>query len=232
MANQDSGSIQALGSALADVTAYQKQTISVSISLAGSGDMDISGKTTGFTFTKMSGSGDMNVSVNILQKAESISMSGTLSSDISTQNLVNAYTVMYGFLTSSVETSSSVFCVDLPIDFNTQTIESFGCKIKGNSVELKRYRGDTYPVNSTLSKNGNKNTTGITFQMSTQIADGTIYTVDGTITDAVNGIVDFPLTTAAVATAGVGVYDIEGNDGTYIYTYEKGVFTLLDDVTV
>ncbi len=68
--------------------------------------------------------------------------------------------------------------------------------------------------------------------MSTQIDSGIIYTVDGVISDAASGIVTFELDLTGIATSGIGVYDIEGNDGSYVYTFDKGVFTLLDDVTV
>ncbi len=230
MANQDSGLIQVLGSGLSDIVA--KQYYNISISLSGSGSMVSSGKTVGYTSVAMRGEGSMNVVPKLDVASGLIQMSGELSVSESNQNLVNSYVTMYGFLTSNINIYSAVYCSDLPIDFNTQMIESLGCSIKGESVELKRYRGDTYPVSTTLSKNGNKDTSGITFVMSTQINDGTIYASSGVVNDSSNGLVDFPLETTAVATSGSGVYDIQGNDGTYIYTYEKGVFTLLEDVTV
>jgi len=210
MANQDSGLIQVLGSG----------NVSISVGQVGS------------TFVSMSGIGSMNVSTKLDVASGRIQMSGILSVSESNQNLVNSYVTMYGFLTANINLYSSVYCSDLPVDFEIQMIESFGCSIKGESVELKRYRGDTYPVATTLSKNGSKDTTGITFKMSTQIENEIVYTVDGIVENASNGIVNFPLDINAVTTAGSGVYDIQGNDGTYIYTYEKGVFTLLEDVTV
>ena len=250
MANQDSGFI-ALHCSL-DAIVSGKQYYNASVSFTGSLDAIVSGKQyynasvvltgtlnsnvsatqVGVTFTSMTGTGSMKVSGSVYQNSGLIQLSGSLSGTESYQVLVNAYVSMYGFLSGGTRLYSSVRCSDLPINFNTQIIESLGCTIKGESVELIRYRGDTYPVSTTLSKNGSTDTAGITFKMSTQIGGGVIYTVDGIIENASNGIVNFPLSTDAVSTSGSGVYDIQGDDGTYIYTYEKGVFTLLDDVTV
>jgi hypothetical protein len=67
--------------------------------------------------------------------------------------------------------------------------------------------------------------------MSTKIGDGQIYTTIGTILNAQKGIVEFSFQPAAVDMPGEGTYDIQGEDS-YIYTYDKGKFTLLDDLTV
>ena len=232
MALQDSGFIAATGSLSSTVAV--NMYINVTVVADGTLSVVINNATqVSSVFTAMYGIGSMEVSGVIDMPSGLIQMDASLNADVlETQVLVNTYVTMYGFLSSTVNTYSSIFCSDLNVDFNEQVIESTGCTIGDTSVELKRYRGDTYPVSTKLSKNGNTDVTGSTFQMSTQIEGGTIYTVAGTITNAALGIVEFPLATLAVGTAGSGVYDIQGNDGTYIYTYEKGVFTLLDDVTV
>lgn len=212
-------------------TGYPSITLDGSSSMIGTGSVDVSGFKVGNTFTSMNGSADMSITPKIYLEV-SVSLSASLSSNVEYQLLKNSYVTMYGFLNSNVSTYSSIICSDLKILFVEQMIESTGCTIGEESVELTRYRGDTYPVSTTLSKNGSTDVTGSTFKMSTQINDGTIYTVDGVIENALMGLVSFPLDTNATSVSGVGVYDIQGNDGTYIYTYDKGVFTLLDDVTV
>ena len=231
MANQDSGFIAVSGALTSTifVNVYQNSGL---ISTAGSGELVVNGQAVGNTFVSVSGTLSAKVNANVYQNSGLIQMSGGLTSEISVQNLISSYVTMYGFLSANVSILSAVRCSDLFVDYNTQVIESLGCKIGEESVDLIRYRGDTYPVSTTLSKNGNTDVTGYTFKLSTQIGQGTIYTAIGSIIDASNGIVSFPLDALAIATAGEGVYDIEGNDGTYIYTYEKGVFTLLDDLTV
>lgn len=229
MAIQDSGHI--LADATLTSTANADIVIQITVSMAGSLDASASGTAVSETFVSMAGTGSMSVTPKLYKESGLIQMSGSLNGTATNQVLVNTYVTMYGFLNSNINLYKSVHCADLAISFETQMIESLGCSI-GESVELKRYRGDTYPVSTTLSKNGSYDATGITFEMSTQIGGGTIYTVAGIIDDANNGLVSFPLGATSVSLSGTGVYDIQGNDGTYIYTYEKGVFTLLDDVTV
>jgi len=172
-----------------------------------------------------------SVAEGVLTQNVSVGMLGTLSSTNQTVMYNDAYVSMYGFLSSTVSPAVSIMlCADITVDMAILELEINGCKI-GESMEIKRYRGDTYPLRTKLGRNGNFNTAGITFKMSTKIADGTIHTSTGIIKDAVNGIVEFGFDVAAVATAGSGVYDIQGEDG-YIYTYDKGPFILLEDVTV
>ena len=182
--------------------------------------------------TKVRASGTLTgtASASSIQNV-SVSMVGTLSSTNQTVMYNDAYVSMYGFLKSSVSPSVNIMiCSDITVDMKILELEIDGCKI-GESMEIKRYRGDTYPLRAKLGRNGNFSTTGITFKMSTKIADGTIHTSTGVVKDAVNGIVEFPFDVSAVALAGSGVYDIQGQDG-YIYTYDKGPFILLEDVTV
>ncbi len=234
MANQDSGLIDFLGSGSGSLSAVNGDytyvdmvgTGSVSLEpevLVNSGPIDFSGILSSTISTKVSSKQDSGV----------ISFSGVLSATFGGKLYHNAEPVdMLGTLSGSLSTSSVVQCNDLIIDMDLAFIYSDRCSEKGNSMELKRYRGDTYPVTCLLAMNGNKDVTGMTFKMSMQIDSGTIYTVDGTIVNATEGMVTFIPDPLAVVTAGSGVYDIQGNDGTYDYTYEKGVFTLLDDLTV
>ena len=230
MANQDSGFIGAGGTL--DVSVSTSMYHNITIGISGSGEVDISVTQVSETFTSMSGIGSMSVNGVIDISSGLIQMSGELTSNISQQILVNSYAVMYGFLTASINTYASVFCADINIEFTEQILESSSCSIGEESMELIRYRGDTYPVSAKLIKNGSPDVTGSTFKMSTQIGGGVIYTVDGIIENATMGIVNFPIDVLAIGTSGEGVYDIQGNDGIYDYTYEKGVFTLLEDVTV
>ena len=160
-----------------------------------------------------------------------ISLSGTLSGNIPGRLYLNAFVAMYGFLDGRIKSSNNSICFDLTANIDIQEILGVGCNLKGTMMSLTRYRGDTYPVLSRLSKNGNSNIAGYTFKMSTQINGEQIYTSIGTIRDSINGIVEFELENNAIKTAGSGVYDIEGNNGSYIYTFDKGIFTLLEDVT-
>ena len=230
MANQDSGHILADASAVALVSALLYNNASPSFGAEGFIE-PVSATQVGETFTSMNATGSLGVVANVDMPSGLIQMSGELTNTVVAQNLLSAYVVFYGFLSSSISTYSAVFCADMTVDFVEQIIESTGCTIGVYSVALTRYRGDTYPVSTKLSKNGSTDVTGSTFQMSTQIADGTVYTANGVIENALLGIVNFPLQSLAIDTAGIGVYDIQGNDGTYDYTYEKGVFTLLEDVT-
>ena len=159
------------------------------------------------------------------------SFSGSLSADINeVQVLVNLDVIfMLGVLTSSV--TNEYFCPDIKIDMQYQEIKLEGCSMNKENIDITRYRGDTYPLLVTLSRNGNYDVTGIGLKMSTKLDGGTLYTFDGIVKDAINGIVQFDLPAEAVQTSGEGYYDIQGNDGTYIFTYIKGKFTLLDDVT-
>ena len=96
--------------------------------------------------------------------------------------------------------------------------------------DITKYRGDNYPLQVKLGKDDNYNITGMTFEMSTRIAEGTTYISTGNIIDANKGLVSFPFVSGAVDTAGSGVYSIRGNNG-YIFTYTRRNFVLLDDLT-
>ena len=159
-----------------------------------------------------------------------INFDGTLSSTIQTIMYKDAYASMYGFLTADIANANSFsFCADIVADMVTQEITVNDCKI-GHNMELERYRGDTYPVKATLSRNGNFDATGITFKMSVKIGESAVETIDGNILDTANGVVEFILPTTITDVTGSGVFDIQGDDG-YIYTYTKGTINIIQDVT-
>ena len=229
MANQDSGLIQVSGLCSASIVGKMYYNSGL-ISLLVANSIDASGKQNGPYFTNMNGNCFISINTEVIVRPNLINLSGVCSINLNTQVLVNAYASIYGFLSSKVRGHS--FCPDLFFDKEITEIIHDGCSIKGESLELIRYRGDTYPLVATLAKKGDYNIDGHTFKMSTQIADGTIYESVGTILNSSAGLVQFILEASAVDVTGNGTYDIEGNDGTYIYTYEKGIFTLLDDLTV
>ncbi len=191
----------------------------------------VSGRDASSTYVHMIGTGSVVVRPANEANSGKIVMSGSLGTSVVEQVLVTGSVLpILGELTASVVTVTR--CSDLVLDMDLGFIYSDKCDTKGNSMELKRYRGDTYPVTCNLSQNGNTDITGQTFKMSMQIDAGTIYTVDGTVINAPMGMVTFVPNILAIQQAGSGYYDVQGNDGTYIYTYEKGILTILDDLTV
>ncbi|MCK5848971.1 MAG: hypothetical protein KAH01_07245 [Caldisericia bacterium] len=179
----------------------------------------------------------LNVDVSpalMISPEEDIILTATLNVEvIDPANFVNGYAALYGFLTSEIDPSINlVYCPDLYITLEIEEIINIGCTMN-NQIELKRYRGDSYPVEATLGKNGSTSAKDIDFIMSTQIEGQSVWSADGIIEDEDNGMVSFDLSIDAVAIAGEGVYDIQGTDiDGYIYTYAKGKFILLEDVTV
>jgi len=254
MANQDSGFIGVNGELLANATAHmiidgQLGTIvgtlvgltkdtqvlvnSGYIVTSGVLNGDIIGKQNGPYSVALRGEAGFSVSPKVYSNTGAVIFNGTLGSETSVQLLVNSYSSMFGFLSSSIVNAHAlVYCADLDIDMVVQTINSSECTTKGVGVELKRFRRDTYPVYTVLGRNGNTNIAGHTFKMSTRIDNETLYIANGVILDEISGRVSFVLDPLATAVAGSGIYDIEGNDGTYVYTYQKGVYTILEDLTV
>lgn len=226
MANQDA-SAALLGSGASSITATADAYASAS--MLGSGSMTaVEDDHTAYS-VHFSGSGDMTVTVHPYINVAVGDFSGSLTSVISSGIYHNTFASVYGVLTSTI--NATVQCWDVVNNMEPQKIISAFCKNKGESVAIQRYKGDSYPVTAKLSKDGNYNISGFTVRMSTQIGSGTVYTSTASITDAVNGEVEFILDPAAVGTSGTGTYDIEVNDGTYVYTYEKGTFTIVDDLT-
>lgn len=105
--------------------------------------------------------------------------------------------------------------------------------------DIVRTRGDTYRIRRTVKVSGVAvNITGWTFKLTVNAevnpADDTnqIAQIDGTLFDAVNGIVDFVPLSTDVETAGHYYFDIEATDtDSQISTLDKGSFILLQDIT-
>lgn len=97
---------------------------------------------------------------------------------------------------------------------------------------LERYRGDTYPIEATLSRSGTWSLIGSTVKMTFEFDDAVKHTFTGTVTDYDNKIVEFTPTTDAVAQVRLGDFDIQVDDGSYITTHLRGKINIVDDVTV
>ncbi len=107
------------------------------------------------------------------------------------------------------------------------------------NTSICRKRGDTYPIEITVlnKTTGNaKDITGASFKLSVsdENAPATaayIFQSDGNITDAENGIVEFPITTSDADHIGNLYYDIQMTSGAVITTIMGGTFTLVQDIT-
>lgn len=96
--------------------------------------------------------------------------------------------------------------------------------------EIKRYRGDTYPIIATLKENSIPvDLTNSTVKLT--IGYNIPVTIIGNITDATNGVVQFEFGAAEVAVVGRFKYDIQAETGSYVTTYVKDNFILTDDIT-
>lgn len=199
-----------------------------SVSMLGSGEASVIELSQKTYSVSMSGSGGMDVSAIIDVFPGTLDFSGSLGATVGISGYQNTYVSMFGFAYASIA-KTRIFCPDLRINLILQSITRTCSKEK--SVTLKRYKNNTYPVSATLSRNGDYDITGNTFRLSTQIGTGSVVTVNGVITDALNGIVEFTLDAASVSESGTGIYEIEGNDGTHPYTYEKGEFIVMDTIT-
>ena len=95
---------------------------------------------------------------------------------------------------------------------------------------IRRYQGNDYPFRATITFNGETSLTGKTVTMSFKIGNNAKHTLSGTITDEAKGKVMFIPTVASVEDVGVGVYDIDVNDGTYTATYLSEDIEILEGV--
>lgn len=178
--------------------------------------------------------GELLSEVGIQQLTDSgpISMTGSLDSTVDRQILTNVSVEMLGELTAEVEMKNSLVDNDFFVDFEEDVIYAKGVNMATLNIPHTRTRGDTYPISAVLAIKGNYDTSGITIVMSTRIGNGAIYQIPATVLDSASGLVEFPISLEAVSTVGAGTYDIQGDDGSYIYTYQKGTFTLENDLTV
>ena len=93
---------------------------------------------------------------------------------------------------------------------------------------IRRFVGNDLPFRATISKDDDFNITGKTVTMSFKIGNHTVHTLPGTITNGVEGKVEFIPTSESIADEGVGKYEIKVDDGTYevTYAYENIEFIL------
>ena len=96
---------------------------------------------------------------------------------------------------------------------------------------LEYFRGDSFPIEVTLTRDGAWSLSGSTVKMSMVFSDTTVHTATGTITDFSNKVVEFVPVIAAVATARQGTFDVQVDDGTSIITHMRGTVRVLQDVT-
>ena len=98
-------------------------------------------------------------------------------------------------------------------------------------IVLERFRGDTYPVEATLSRDEAWTLDGSVVKMTFQFNDKIKHTFIGTVTDDINHIVEFEPTGDAVNKVRQGRFDIQVDDGFYIATHIAGEIHIVNDVT-
>ena len=99
-------------------------------------------------------------------------------------------------------------------------------------TKIIRYRGDNYPIEAKLTRNGSWSLDGSTVKITIVFNDdGVDNTVTGTVTDEPNKIVEFATTSAIINSVRDGTYDIQVDDGSYIYTHLSGEISIISDIT-
>ncbi len=99
-------------------------------------------------------------------------------------------------------------------------------------ILLKRFRGDTYPIEATLSRDTDFTLTGSDIKMTFIFDDDVVvHTFTGTVTSEENKTVEFVPTPASIDTIRRGKFDIQVDDGVYIATHLKGIINVVEDVT-
>lgn len=101
----------------------------------------------------------------------------------------------------------------------------------GRQDRIEIFRGDTFPLKWTLSRNGNWSLVGSTVKMSFKFDDDVVHTFVGTVLDYNTKEVEFTPTSEAVGTVRSGVFDIQVHDGVNPLTHKKGVVVIKEDVT-
>ena len=132
---------------------------------------------------------------------------------------------MFGTLTASI-VKPVPYCNDMRIDFQPQSITIDTCK-EESTVDIERYKNDTYPLEIVFSRDGNSDISGLIFTLYTQLDGDTLYSSTGSIFDSTHGIVLFTFDPLAIDASGTGVYEIKVS-GSDIATYAHGVFTIKD----
>ncbi len=96
---------------------------------------------------------------------------------------------------------------------------------------LQRFRGDTYPIEATLSRDGDWTLTGSTVKLTFIFDDEVVHSFTGTILDEDTKSVEFEPTASAVDTVRQGRFDIQVDDGVYVATHIEGVIDIIQDRT-
>lgn len=108
-----------------------------------------------------------------------------------------------------------------------------------SKVNITRKRGDTYAEEITVvdkDTGSSKDITGNTFKLTVNKKsdppneDDQVFQISGNITDAANGVVEFPFTTGNANNVGFFFYDIEAT-GVDIETIMEGDFNMFQDRT-
>ena len=109
------------------------------------------------------------------------------------------------------------------------------------TLNITRTRGDTFPMQFTLKDSSGTaiDITGFSFLMTVDPsaapsdATGNLFQLTGTITDAVNGVFQFPISAMqADQTPGEYFHDVQMTDaGGFIRTIVTGTFTFEQDIT-
>lgn len=97
--------------------------------------------------------------------------------------------------------------------------------------DIKRYRGDTYPLIVAIKENKvpvdlSKSTVTMTIDVLPPVR------ITGNVTEPLDGKVRFNFDERSVGKAGKFNYNIQVNDGNYTTTYVKALFVLMKDITV
>lgn len=91
---------------------------------------------------------------------------------------------------------------------------------------IKRYVGDNYPIKAVLKENGVVvNLTGSTITMKISKVNEEL-TINGIVTDAINGLVQFDVTAADMTPIGEYKYRIYTTVGTVVTTYTKALLII------
>ena len=169
---------------------------------------------------------DMTAYGHIPHVSESISIDMDMDMSV-TSKLIAGSGHATMFMTLGMHIAGAyAYCADYVVDFEPQMITIDTCE-EEQTVEIERYKNDTYPLEISFSREGNHSTDGLTFTMYTQLDGDTLYTSTGTIIDTYNGIVIFNFDADAVNEAGSGVYEIKVS-GTDVATYAHGIFIIKD----
>ena len=100
-----------------------------------------------------------------------------------------------------------------------------------DTEDFNYVRGDTFPVDVTLTRSGGWSLSNSTVTMNIKFDDGILHSLPGTIKDVYKKTVIFPLTAAVTNTVRIADYDVSVDDGDYKVTHLKGVMTIVQDVS-